>query len=321
MTNSFYKNLINNNIINRISELKKQKNAIILSHFYQYSEIQDFADYVGDSYGLAVEAKNSKVDIIVFAGVKFMAETAKIINPSTKVLLPDLEAGCSLADSCPPEAFKKFIEKYPDHIVITYINSSVEIKAMTDVTCTSSNAELIINSFPKNQKIIFAPDKNLGNYLIKKTGRDMVLWDGTCHVHNQLHIEKVIQMKNLHPEAILLAHPECQGVILDIADFVGSTSQIIEFSKKSNIKKQIIATETGIIHQLQKLSPEKEFYIISADESCACNDCNFMKLITPEKILKSLEQNIYEINIEESLRLKAEKPIKKMIEITNYFKK
>jgi quinolinate synthase len=317
MMNPFYKNLNNNTIIKSISELKNKKNAIILAHYYQYSEIQDFADFVGDSYGLAIEAKRSKADVIVFAGVKFMAETAKIVNPTSKVLLPDLEAGCSLADSCPPELFKEFLKKYPNHTVITYVNSSVEIKAMSDITCTSSNAEAIIKSLPEDEKIIFAPDKNLGHYLMQKTGRKMVLWDGTCHVHNQLHIERVLEMQYLHPEAILLAHPECQGVILDIADFVGSTSQIIEFSERTEQKKFIIATETGILHQLQKKSPEKEFFIIPADESCGCNDCNFMKMITPEKILHSLEHDVFEITIEESLRLQAEKPINRMIDITN----
>jgi quinolinate synthase len=303
------------NIINNIIKLKKEKNAILLAHYYQIPEIQEIADYVGDSYGLSKTAKEAKAKIVVFAGVKFMAETAKILNPQTTVLLPEPEAGCSLADSCPYDDFKKFINQYPDHIVITYINSSIEIKTLSDIVCTSSNAVKIINTLPKNEKIIFAPDKNLGRYVMKQTGRDMVLWDGACHVHNQLHIENVLKMKNKYSGALLLAHPECQGPILEIADFIGSTTQIIDFSVKTDKQEMIIATETGILHEMQKKSPEKTFHIVPADESCNCNDCNFMKMITLEKIYTSLTQNYFEIEIEESLRYQALKPIEKMIEI------
>jgi quinolinate synthase len=308
-----YKYNHNNNIVN----LKKQRNAILLAHYYQVPEIQEMADYVGDSYGLSIQAQNSKSDVIVFAGVKFMAETAKILNPTIKVLLPDVEAGCSLADSCPSGDFKKFINKHPNHIVITYINSSIEVKALSDIICTSSNAVKIVESLPKEQKIIFAPDKNLGNYVMRQTGRDMVLWEGACHVHNQLHIEKVLQLKELYPEYLLLSHPECQGVILEVSNFIGSTTQIIEYARKSPSKKFIVATETGILHQLQKNSPDKKFIIVPADESCACNDCLYMKLITPEKIERSLQEMIFEIEVDEDLRIKAEIPIKRMIDISS----
>jgi len=306
-----------NNIRYKILLLKKQKNAIILAHFYQSPEIQDIADYVGDSYFLAKIAKRIKSDIIVFAGVKFMGETAKILNNNTKVLLPEPEAGCSLEESCPVNKFENFIKKYKNHIIITYVNSSIEIKALSDIICTSSNAVKIINSIPKDKKIIFAPDKNLGNYIMKKTGRDMVLWDGSCHVHNRLHIEKVIEMKNKYKNSILVAHPECQGAILNISDFVGSTSQIIEYSKKIKKENIIVATETGILHKLKEQSPNKNFYIVPSDESCSCNDCNYMKMITLEKILKSLEEEKFEVKIEDNLRLKALKPIEEMIRITS----
>ncbi len=302
-------------IINSIEIVKKKKNAIVLAHYYQLPEIQEIADYVGDSYGLSKKAKATKADVIVFAGVKFMAETAKILNYETKVLLPEPEAGCSLADSCPAEEFEKFVKQYPDHIVISYINSSIEVKTLTDIVCTSSNAVKIVESLPKEQKIIFAPDKNLGNYIIKQTGRDMVLWDGACHVHNQLHVDKVIKMKNKHKSALLVAHPECQGPILEIADFVGSTTQIIEFSEKTKSKELIVATETGILHEMQKKSPEKTFYIVPADESCNCNDCNFMKMINLEKILFSLENDFFEIKVDEKTRDKALISIERMIEI------
>ncbi len=303
------------NIIYNIQKLKKEKNAIILAHYYQIPEIQELADYVGDSYGLSKEAKNAHADIIVFAGVKFMAETAKILNTKTKVLLPDTEAGCSLADSCSAEDFEKFKKKYPDHIVVTYINSSVEVKAMTDIVCTSSNAVKIIQSIPEDKNIIFAPDKNLGKYIKNKTGREMILWDGSCHVHNQLHVENVIKMKEKYPKSFILAHPECQGTILDIADFIGSTTQLIEFTLKSSESEFIVATETGILHEMQKKSPLKTFHIVPADESCNCNDCNFMKMITVEKIYSALKNEQFEIQIDKILQEKALKPIEKMIEI------
>lgn len=303
-------------VIKEISKLKTEKKAVILAHYYQIPEVQDLADFVGDSYYLSVIAQQVKSEFIVFAGVRFMAETAKVLNPNCKVLIPDIEAGCSLSDSCDPEKFAEFIKKHPDHVVVTYINSSIEIKAMSDVICTSSNAEKIIRSFPKDTKIIFAPDKNLGTYLMKKTGRKLVLWDGTCHVHNQLHIEQVLRLKMLNPDAKVVAHPECQEPILQISDFVGSTSQIIDYCLKSKEKQFIIATETGITHQLKKNAPDKEFIIVPYDENCHCNDCNFMKLITPEKILKALKKEVYEIIIPDHLMEKALKPLKKMIELT-----
>lgn len=312
MNSSFYKN----KIINDIVKLKTEKKAIILAHYYQLPEIQEIADYVGDSYGLSVEAKKSKAEIIVFAGVKFMAETAKILNPNTRVFLPDLEAGCSLADSCNPEEFKEFKSKHHNHKVITYINSSIEIKTMSDICCTSSNAKKIVESLPKDEKIIFAPDQNLGSYISSQTGREMVLWKGSCHVHNQLHVEKVLELKNIHNDAFLLSHPECQGPILGISDFVGSTTQIIEFARLSKEKKFIVATETGILHKLQSESPDKEFIIVPADESCACNDCNFMKMITLEKIYKSLVEEKFEIFIDEEIRKQALIPIERMIELS-----
>lgn len=304
-----------NKIYSNINLLRKQKNAIILAHYYQLPEIQEIADFVGDSYALSKVAKNTKADIIVFAGVKFMAETAKILNSGLKVLLPDIEAGCSLADSCPEEDFLKFRKLYPEHIVITYINSSVEIKTHSDIICTSSNAVKIVNSIPSDKKILFAPDRNLGKYIISQTGRNMILWDGACHVHNQLHVESVIKLKEQYHNALILAHPECQGPILNIADFIGSTSQIIDFTEKSEKKQFIIATETGVTHEMKKKSPDKEFYIVPANESCNCNDCNFMKMITLNKILRSLQEEIYEIQIPDTLQKKALKPIEKMIEI------
>jgi quinolinate synthase len=307
---------LNYNIINSVKKLKKDKNAIILAHFYQLPEIQELADFVGDSYGLSIKAKEIKAKIILFAGVKFMAETAKILNPQTKILLPEPAAGCSLSDSCPPEEFSNFKKKYPDHLVVTYINSSIEIKTMSDIVCTSSNAVKIIQSLPSEQKIIFAPDKNLGRYIMEKTGKKMVLWDGSCHVHHQLHAENVISMKKKYPAAVVVAHPECQGTVLSLADFVGSTNKIVEYCFLSKQKEFIIATETGILHELKKKSPKKNFYIVSVDESCACNDCNFMKMITLEKILYALEKEKFEIEIEEKVRIKALRPIERMIELS-----
>jgi quinolinate synthase len=304
-----------NDLFTIVENLKKEKNAVILAHYYQLPEIQEIADYVGDSYGLSKAAKQSNADIIVFAGVKFMAETAKILNPKTTVLLPEPEAGCSLADSCPALEFEKFIASYPNHIVISYINCSVEVKALSDIICTSSNAVQIVESLPLETKIIFAPDKNLGRYIIQQTGREMVLWDGSCHVHNQLHVENVIQMKEKYPKAMLLSHPECQGPILEISDFVGSTTQIIDFSQKSQHKEFLVATETGILHEMQKKSPEKTFYIVPANESCNCNDCNFMKMITMEKIYNSLKNNYFEICIDEKIAKRAGMPIERMIDI------
>ena len=304
------------NVAEKIRELKKKKNAVILAHFYQIPEIQDIADFVGDSLGLAQNAAQTDAEIIVFSGVHFMAETAKILNPGKKVLLPDLEAGCSLADSCPAGAFKLFKDKYPDHKVVTYINCSAEVKALSDVICTSSNALKIVESFSKDDKLIFAPDKNLGNYVNNITGRNMVLWNGSCHVHNQLNVEKVLELKLDNPDAKIIAHPECQGPILAMADFIGSTTALIDFVKKDFSKKFIVATETGILHQMRKDCPEKVFIIVPADETCACNDCPFMKLNTMEKLLNCLEKGAPEIKLDNAIINKAKDPILKMLQIS-----
>jgi quinolinate synthase len=310
----------NEMIADKIRALKKEKNAVILAHFYQVPEIQDIADFVGDSLGLAQNAAQTDAEIIVFAGVHFMAETAKILNPNKIVLLPDLEAGCSLADSCPAPDFKIFRDKYPDHKVITYINCSAEVKALSDVICTSSNALKIVESFGIDEKLIFAPDKNLGNYVNSMTGRNMVLWDGSCHVHNQLNVKKVIEMKLETPDAQLIAHPECQGPILALADYIGSTTALIEYVKKDKGNKYIVATESGILHQMKKDCPEKEFIIVPADETCACNDCPFMKLNTMEKLLRCLETGKPEIRLSNEIIHRAKDPILKMLEISRQAK-
>ncbi len=307
------------NMFAEINKLKKEKNAIILAHYYQNNDIQDIADYIGDSLGLSQEAEKTNADIIVFAGVHFMAETAKILNPKKKVLLPDLKAGCSLADSCPSGQFKKFKEQYPNHIVITYINCSAEIKALSDIICTSSNAVKIIESLPKKQKIIFAPDKNLGNYVIKQTGRDMILWDGSCMVHEIFSLEKLIKFKNRYPESKVIAHPECENSILQYADFIGSTTALLNYTIKSNEKEFIVATETGIIHQMEKSSPDKTFIPAPPNNLCACNDCPHMKLNTLDKLYLCLKHEVPEIIIEEEIRLKALLPIKRMLEISAQF--
>jgi quinolinate synthase len=303
-------------IINEISELRKKKNAILLAHYYQIPEIQDMADFVGDSLQLSQAALNTNADIIVFAGVHFMAETAKILNPGKKVLLPDLNAGCSLADSCPPDEFKKFIDRYPDHIVISYVNCSAEIKALSDVICTSSNAVKIVESFDKDQKIIFAPDKNLGNYINSITGRNMVIWQGACEVHDIIQTEAIIHLKAEHPDAKLIAHPECKAVILELADYVGSTSGLLEFTRKDPARQFIVATETGILHQMKKYSPDKEFMIVPTDETCSCNDCPYMKLNTVPKLLNCLKNEQPEITLPEDLIERAKAPILKMLELS-----
>ncbi len=299
-----------------IEKLKKEKNAIILAHYYQIPEIQDIADYVGDSLGLAQKASQADVDIIVFAGVHFMAETAKILNPDTKVLLPDMEAGCSLADSAPLDDFIKFKEKYPGHIVVSYINTTAALKTVSDVICTSGNAVQIVESFPKDQKIIFAPDRNLGGYVNRVTGRDMVLWDGACEVHDVLTTEAIIKLKEENPDAALIAHPECQATILEIADYVGSTTGLLKYARESNVKKFIVATETGILHQMHKESPDKEFLIVPTDETCSCNDCPYMKLNTMEKLYLTLKNETPEIKMDEKLMNEARKPIEKMLDIS-----
>lgn len=301
-------------------KIKKDKNALLLAHFYQFPEIQDIADFVGDSLGLAQKAKEADSEIIVFSGVHFMAETAKILNPGSKVLLPDTEAGCSLADSCPPDDFKKFKEKYPDHIVISYINCTAAIKTLSDVICTSSNAVQIVESFPKDQKIIFAPDKNLGAYVNKMTGRNMVLWDGTCEVHDVLETEAIVKLRAENKDAKLIAHPECKAAVLEMADFIGSTTKMLNFTKTDDSKKYIVATETGILHQMKKESPDKEFIIVPTDETCACNDCPYMKLNTMQKLYLCLKNENPEINLLKKTIDEARKPIERMLDISKKLK-
>jgi len=308
------------NYSNEILKLKKEKNAIILAHFYQIPEIQDIADFVGDSLGLAQKATEADVDIIVFAGVHFMAETAKMLNPDTLVVLPDLEAGCSLAESCPVDKFVDFKNKYPDHLVISYINTTAAIKTYTDIVCTSGNAVKIVESLPKDQKIIFAPDKNLGGYINKVTGRNMILWDGTCEVHDILTTEAIIKLKEDNSEAKVIAHPECNAQVLTIADYIGSTTGMIKFTQSDNNQQYIVATESGIIHQMQKLSPEKEFLIVPADSTCSCNDCPYMKLNTLEKLYLALKNEKPAINMDKDIMEKARIPILRMLDISKKLK-
>ena len=299
-----------------IEKLKKEKNAVILAHYYQEPDIQDVADFIGDSLGLAQKAEKTKADIIVFAGVHFMAETAKILNPTKKVLLPDLKAGCSLSDSAPPLLFKLFKEKHPGHKIITYINCSAGIKALSDIICTSSNAQKIVESLPADQPIIFAPDKNLGAYINKQTGRNMVLWKGACMVHEIFSLEKIIKLKIRHPKAKVIAHPECEEPVLRIADFIGSTTGLLNYTKNNKTIEFIVATETGILHQMQKYSPEKTFIPAPPNNSCACNDCPHMKLNTLEKLYLCLKYELPEIIMDEELQIAAKKPIDEMLRIS-----
>ena len=299
-----------------IERLKKKKNAIILAHYYQEPDIQDVADFIGDSLGLAQKAAETNADMIVFAGVHFMAETAKILNPSKKVLLPDLKAGCSLADSAPADLFKAFKDKNPDHLVVSYINCSAEIKALSDIICTSGNAEAIIESIPKDQPIIFAPDRNLGAYLNKITGRQMILWNGACMVHEIFSVEKITKLKIRHPKAKLISHPECEEAILRISDFVGSTTQLLKYTLTDRTQEYIVATETGILHQMQQNNPNKTFIPAPPTNNCACNDCPHMKLNTLEKLYLCMEYEAPEIQMEENLRLAAKKPMDRMLEIS-----
>ncbi len=303
-------------LFDEIGRLKKEKNAVILAHYYQESEIQDVADYIGDSLGLAQQAEKTNADIIVFAGVHFMAETAKILNPGKKVLLPDLKAGCSLSDSAPPHLFKRFKDEHPDHLVISYINCSAGIKALSDIICTSSNAKKIVDSLPEDQKIIFAPDKNLGAYINKQSGREMVLWNGSCMVHEIFSREKITKLKVRYPNAKVIAHPECEDVVLEIADFIGSTSQLLKFVKDNEATEFIVATEPGILYQMQKNAPEKELIPAPPDNSCACNECPHMKLNTLEKLYLCLKYELPEITMEEELRLQALKPIRRMMDMS-----
>ncbi len=304
------------NLVEEINKLKKEKNAIVLAHFYQTADIQDMADFVGDSLALAQKAKDADAEIIVFAGVHFMAETAKALNPKSKVLLPDMEAGCSLAESAPADKFIEFKKQYPDHKVVSYINCTAELKTMTDVVCTSSNAVQIVESFDKDEKIIFAPDRNLGGYINKITGREMILWDGACEVHDILEAEHVVKLKIDNPDALLVAHPECAGPVLELADYVGSTSGILDFTLNSDCKKFIVATESGILHKMQKDSPDKEFLIVPSDETCACNDCPYMKMITMQKIYDCLANETNQIELSDEVMAKSLIPIERMMEIS-----
>jgi quinolinate synthase len=303
-------------LFDEIEKLKKQKNAVILAHYYQDSDIQDIADYIGDSLGLSQQAAKTDADVIVFAGVHFMAETAKILSPTKKVLLPDTKAGCSLADSCPPHLFKKFKEQYPDHLVITYVNCTAELKALSDIVCTSSNAVAIVESLPKDQKIIFGPDKNLGAYVAKKTGRDLVLWNGACMVHEIFSREKITKLKERYPGAKLLAHPECEDVILQMADYIGSTTGILKYATNNPASEYIVATEPGIIHQMQKENPDKVFIPAPPNNNCACNDCPHMKRNTLEKLYLCLKNERPEIDVPADIIAKAVVPIERMLEIS-----
>ena len=305
-------------LISEINRLKKEKNAVIMAHYYQNDDIQDIADFIGDSLALAQQAAKTDAEILVICGVNFMGETAKILSPDKKVLIPDLEAGCSLADSCPADVFAAFIKEHPDHKVITYVNTSAAVKALTDIVVTSTNAVAIVQSFPRDEKIIFGPDRNLGNYINSLTGRTMLLWDGACHVHEQFSIEKLVQLKRDHPKAHILAHPECKQVLLTLADFIGSTAALLHHVQKSDKEEFIVATESGILHEMIRTCPEKKFIPAPPNDStCACNECSFMKLNSLEKLYKCLLNESPSIEIPEEIRVKAEKPIRKMLELSN----
>jgi quinolinate synthase len=303
-------------LFSEISRLKKEKNAVILAHYYQEPDIQDIADFIGDSLGLSQQAAKTDADVIVFAGVHFMAETAKILSPSKKVLLPDLKAGCSLSDSCPPKLFAKFKEKYPDHLVITYVNCTAELKAMSDIVCTSSNAVQIVESLPKDQKIIFGPDKNLGAYVAKKTGRELVLWNGACMVHEIFSQQRILKLKNRHPNAKFIAHPECEEAILKMADYVGSTTGLLKYTINNSAKEFIVATESGILHQMEKASPDKIFIPAPPDNSCACNDCPHMKRNTLEKLYLCIKNGLPEVTVPSDVIKRAILPIERMLDIS-----
>jgi len=304
-------------IISEIKRLKAEKNAIILAHYYQTADIQDIADFVGDSLALSQKAASNSADIILFAGVKFMAETAKILAPEKKVLLPDMMAGCSLADSCKPADFKKFIKENPGRTVVSYVNTTAEIKALSDIICTSSNAVQIVESLPADEKIIFAPDRNLGNYVLNKTGRDIVIWNGTCHVHEEFSLEAILKLKKENPDAKIIVHPECELPVRMVSDFIGSTAALLNFTKKDPGNTYIVATEAGIIHQMKKENPQKNYIPAPPrDSTCGCSECSFMKLITMEKIFKCLSDEKPEIFIDNDILLKARKPIIRMMEIS-----
>ena len=309
-------NEIPQDLFGAINELKKELNAVILAHYYQEADIQDIADYLGDSLGLSQQAANTDADVIVFAGVHFMAETAKILNPDKLVLLPDLEAGCSLADSCPPQEFKAFKEAHPNHIVISYINCTAEIKALSDIICTSSNAVKIVNQIPKEQPIIFAPDRNLGRYVSQQTGRDLVLWEGSCIVHETFSEKRIVELKIEHPTAEIIAHPECEAPVLRHADYIGSTTALLKYCQQSERDKFIVATEPGIIHQMEKAAPNKLFIPAPAMNNCACNECPYMRLNTLEKLYLAMKNKAPEITLPEDIRTAALKPIQKMLEMS-----
>ena len=302
-------------MLKTIQELKHKHNAVILAHYYQEPEIQDLADFVGDSLELSRKAAQTNADVILFCGVHFMAETAKIVNPEKTVVIPDLDAGCSLADSAPVKSFKKWIDAHPDHIVVSYINCSAEVKALSDIICTSANAKKVIDSIPKDKKILFAPDRFLGKYIMKETGRKMVLWNGSCQVHEIFSEKELVKLKIHHPHAEVIAHPECDENILMHADFVGSTSALINYVNKSQSREYIIGTEPGVIHQMQKKNPQKDFFSLPNQEGCACNECPHMRLNTLEKIVDTLTHLKNEINLDEDIRKKALKPLNKMLEI------
>jgi len=304
-------------LIHAINKLKKEKNAVIMAHYYQTGDIQDIADHVGDSLALAQWAAKTEADIIVLCGVHFMGETAKILSPSKKVLIPDMYAGCSLADSCPADAFEVFTKAHPDHTVISYVNTTAAVKALTDVVVTSTNAKKIVDSFPKDAKLIFGPDRNLGNYINSVTGRSMLLWDGACHVHEQFSVEKLVKLKSEHPGSLILAHPECKKTVLLMADFIGSTQALLNYATASDKTSFLVATESGILHEMQKRNPDKEFIPVPPNDStCACNECNFMRLNTLEKLYNCLLNETPEIKIDEAIRVKAVKPILRMLEMS-----
>jgi quinolinate synthase len=309
-------NTLEINTEEEILKLKEELNAVILAHYYQESEIQDIADFVGDSLDLARRAKSTKADVIVFAGVHFMAETAKILNPDKLVLLPDLEAGCSLAEGCPAPLFKTFREKYPEHVSITYINCSAEVKALSDIICTSSNAEKIIRQIPEDKPILFAPDRNLGRYLIKQTGREMLLWDGSCIVHETFSERKLIELKLQYPQAKIIAHPECEEIVLNRADFIGSTSKLLKFVQEDPGNEFIVATESGILHQMGKTVPGKILIPAPPEENCSCNECPYMRLNTMEKLYRCMKNRTPEVKMEVQLMKAALKPIEKMLEMS-----
>lgn len=305
-------------MISEINRLRKEKNAIILAHYYQKGEIQDIADFIGDSLALAQWAAKTKADVIVLCGVHFMGETAKILCPDKKVLIPDADAGCSLADSCPADEFGKFVAEHPGYKVISYVNTTAAVKAYTDIVVTSTNARQIVESFPKDEKIIFGPDKNLGNYINSVTGRNMLLWNGACHVHEQFSVEKIISLKNKYPNALVLAHPECKGAVLQLADFVGSTAALLKYAvNHPDNKEYIVATESGILHEMQKKCPYATFIPAPPNDStCACNDCSFMKLNTIEKLYLCLRDETPEISVDAAIAEKAIKPIRRMLDLS-----